>query len=63
MLKITVACVARNFDVMTPPETNERSMEMKDSFVCTFHISPPPVSDVDDDLGSFPRFHGVQAHL
>ena len=32
MLKITVASVARNFDA---PETNERSMEMKDSFVCT----------------------------
>jgi len=33
ILKITVASVARNFDVSMPPETNERSMEMKDSFV------------------------------
>ncbi|KAF8334820.1 cytochrome P450 [Amanita rubescens] len=33
MLKIAVAALARNFDVVAPPETNERSMEIKDSFV------------------------------
>lgn len=33
MLRIAVATVARNFDVVAPPETNERSMEIKDSFV------------------------------
>ncbi|KAK2465864.1 hypothetical protein APHAL10511_001505 [Amanita phalloides] len=33
MLKMTVAALARNFDVVAPPETNERSMEIKDSFV------------------------------
>ncbi|KIL58950.1 hypothetical protein M378DRAFT_169922 [Amanita muscaria Koide BX008] len=33
MLKIAVAALARNFDVIAPPETNERSMEIKDSFV------------------------------
>jgi cytochrome P450 len=53
MLKICVAAVARNFDVEAPMETNERSMEMRDSFVrrspilifgyflipCTGHLS------------------------
>ncbi|OAX38861.1 cytochrome P450 [Rhizopogon vinicolor AM-OR11-026] len=33
MLRISVAAVARNFDVVAPAETNERSMEIKDSFV------------------------------
>ena len=33
MLKTAVAALARNFDVVAPPETNERSMEIKDSFV------------------------------
>lgn len=34
MLRIVVAAVARNFDVVADTaETNERSMEIKDSFV------------------------------
>jgi cytochrome P450 len=33
MLKVAVAAVARNFDDVAPSETNERTMEMKDSFV------------------------------
>ncbi|PFH48986.1 hypothetical protein AMATHDRAFT_64081 [Amanita thiersii Skay4041] len=33
MLKTIVAALMRNFDVMAPPETNEVSMEIKDSFV------------------------------
>ncbi|KDQ63972.1 hypothetical protein JAAARDRAFT_214320 [Jaapia argillacea MUCL 33604] len=33
MLKITIAAVARNFDVSAPAETTERSMEIKDAFV------------------------------
>jgi cytochrome P450 len=33
MLRVTVAAIARNFDVFAPPETNDRSMEVKDSFV------------------------------
>ncbi|EGO02344.1 hypothetical protein SERLA73DRAFT_178240 [Serpula lacrymans var. lacrymans S7.3] len=33
MLRITIAALARNFDIIAPPETNERSMEIKDSFV------------------------------
>jgi cytochrome P450 len=37
MLKVAVAAIARNFDVVAPSETNERTMEMKDSFVsCIF---------------------------
>ncbi|KAG6868113.1 hypothetical protein C0993_007491 [Termitomyces sp. T159_Od127] len=33
MMKIVVATMVRNFDVAAPPETNERSMEIRDSFV------------------------------
>ncbi|KAG6835749.1 hypothetical protein H0H93_015018 [Arthromyces matolae] len=33
MMKVVVAAMARNFDVVAPPETNERSMAIKDSFV------------------------------
>lgn len=35
MLKIVVATVARNFNIVAPPETNEKSMEIKESFVST----------------------------
>ncbi|KAF9023114.1 cytochrome P450 [Hymenopellis radicata] len=33
MMKVVVAAVARNFNIEAPAETNERSMEIKDSFV------------------------------
>jgi cytochrome P450 len=33
MLRVTVASFARNFDVSAPPETHERSMDIKDTFV------------------------------
>ncbi|GAW10238.1 cytochrome p450 [Lentinula edodes] len=33
MLKVMVAAMARNFDVVAPAETNEKSMDIKDSFV------------------------------
>jgi cytochrome P450 len=33
MMKIVIAAVVRNFDVAAPVETNEQSMEIKDSFV------------------------------
>jgi Cytochrome P450 len=36
MLKISVAAVVRNFDIDAPPETNENTMEMRDSFVSEF---------------------------
>ncbi|KAI0068521.1 cytochrome P450 [Artomyces pyxidatus] len=33
MLRIAIATIVRNFDIVAPPETNDRSMEMRDSFV------------------------------
>lgn len=33
-LRIAIAAIARNFDIISPPETTEASMEMRDSFVC-----------------------------
>jgi cytochrome P450 len=32
-LRIAIATIARNFNVVSPPETTEKSMEMRDSFV------------------------------
>ena len=34
MLRIAIAALVRNFDVVAPPETNEKSMDIRDSFVC-----------------------------
>lgn len=36
MMKIVLAAVVRNFTVSAPAETNEQSMEIKDSFVSAF---------------------------
>ena len=33
VLRIAIAAIARNFDVVSPSETTEASMEMRDSFV------------------------------
>jgi cytochrome P450 len=33
MLRIVVAVIVRNFEVIAPPQTTEKSMEMRDSFV------------------------------
>jgi cytochrome P450 len=33
VLRIAIAAIARNFDIISPPETTETSMEMRDSFV------------------------------
>jgi len=33
MLRIAVAAIVRNFDIVAPLETNENTMEMRDSFV------------------------------
>ena len=38
VLRIALAAIVRNFDVVAAPETNERSMEMKDSFVSFFTL-------------------------
>ena len=38
MLRVTVASFVRNFDIAAPPETHERSMEVKDSFVRYFAL-------------------------
>jgi len=38
MLKLTVVAFVQNFDIRAPAETNERSMEIKDSFVRRFFI-------------------------
>lgn len=34
VLRLAISAIARNFDVVSPPETTEASMEMRDSFVC-----------------------------
>jgi cytochrome P450 len=34
VLRVVVSIIVRNFNLSAPKETNERSMEIKDSFVC-----------------------------
>ena len=43
MMRAVVATVVRNFDVVAPPQTTERSMEIKDSFVSVRHHAMPIV--------------------
>jgi hypothetical protein len=64
MLKITVATVARNFDIEAPPETNEKTMEMRDSFVSPLLGVFKPISrSMLRELGHLSRFYAVQSHL
>jgi cytochrome P450 len=41
ILRIVVASVARNFDIVAPAGTTEKSMELRDSFVCLHHLFGP----------------------
>jgi hypothetical protein len=62
MLRIAVAALARNFDVVAPAETNEHSMEMRDSFVMKFPLSSEARSWLivfSSFSGYLPRFDGV----
>jgi cytochrome P450 len=39
LLYIIVASVARNFNIIAPPDTNEKTMEMSDTFVGLCYLS------------------------
>jgi cytochrome P450 len=38
MLRVAVAAVVRNFDIVAPSETNDRTMEVKDAFVSPISV-------------------------
>ena len=62
MLRITVAAIARNFDIAAPAETNDKSMEVRDSFVRW--LVPRFVDGICSDgflAGYVSRSYGVQA--
>ena len=42
VLRIVVALVARNFKIVAPPETNDRTMFIKDAFVWLTILFTPP---------------------
>jgi cytochrome P450 len=46
VLRIAIAAIAKNFDVVSPPETTETSMEMRDSFVCYNFLNLSETIDV-----------------
>ena len=46
VLRVVIAAVIRNFVILSPPETNEASMSIKDAFVCRLHGDPNVVSPV-----------------
>lgn len=60
MLKVMVVAMARNFDVVAPAETNEKSMEIKDSFVSAFYIS---LFITNFYSGYLPLRYGVQTYI
>ena len=62
MLRITVAASVQNFNVAAPPETNERSMEIKDAFV-RVHACFTGSTKKTLPLGHLPCRHGVQTLL
>lgn len=43
IMRIMIVAIVRNFNIAAPPETNEKSMEIKDSFVSP-SPSPPPLT-------------------
>ncbi|KIK52695.1 hypothetical protein GYMLUDRAFT_265313 [Collybiopsis luxurians FD-317 M1] len=47
MLKIMVAAMARDFEIVTPVETNEKSMKIKDSFSANLHSTLVPCTRLD----------------
>ena len=64
MLRITVAAIARNFDIAAPAETNDKSMEVRDSFVRC--LVPRFVDGICSDgfvAGYVSRSYGVQAYF
>lgn len=63
MLRLTVAALVRNFNVTAPPETNEKSMEIKDAFVSLSAWSVDVVYSSDSSPGYLPSRHGVQTRL
>jgi hypothetical protein len=67
MMRTVIAAVVRNFDVVAPPETTEKSMEIKDSFVrgrlhATFAVVPLFIC-ILIIIGHLPRCDGVQTQL
>lgn len=61
LLRMATAAFVRNFDISAPPETNEKSMDVKDSFVIILFLSFWPF--LTDTAGDIPCRHGVQTHL
>lgn len=62
MIKVVLAAFVKSFDIAAPAETNERSMEIKDSFVRIISFFCWCRANYYC-LGDFPRRHGVQAHV
>jgi hypothetical protein len=65
-LRIAVAVIARNFDVEAPPETNDKTMEMRDSFVRVVSCVTSTANRALDSLseiGHLPRINGMQTHI
>jgi hypothetical protein len=64
MLRVAIAAIVKNFTIAAPAETNERSMEIKDSFVSAYRSTLWRIAlDSRTRTGYFPCGDGVQAHL
>lgn len=44
VIRVVVAAIVRNFDIVSPPETNDASMSPRDAFVSRLHVNPTVIS-------------------
>ena len=58
VMRIAIAAIVRNFDLLSPLETTEKSMEIRDSFVCVSRSSlEKPLTQ--QTKGYFPGINGL----
>lgn len=59
VIRVTIASIVRNFDIVVPPETTKQSMTPKESFVSLIYFSRRLYCSYGDRIGYFPCFNGV----
>lgn len=63
MIRVVLTSVVRNFNIVAPPETNEKSMDIRDAFVGSFSSLFILRWWLSIIAGHFPGCSGVQAEV
>lgn len=63
VMRVVIASIVRNFDIVAPPETTRQSMTPKDSYVWHLCIVLLLLLLIDVTSGNFSCIHGVQAAI